>query len=736
MCLRREADPLPLDVLPDVAPLLARLERGGVLDGAELREVQRLLEVARGLRRFLGRRRTRCPALWMACRTDPSLDESLELLGEHIEPDGRLSDRASPTLRELRSEVAALRGRIVGRLEAILQKQADLFSDRFYTQRDGRYVLPLRADAPRRFPGIVHGTSGSGATLFVEPRSLVSLGNALKVAEGRLHREEARILAALSDRLRERLPSIRHAVEAVDHADLRDAMARFGERIGGRVLELDEMPRVELLEARHPLLVWESSEEDQGVVANDVRLRSGEVLLLSGPNAGGKTVVLKTLGLAALSARAGIPFPCAEGSRIGLFVPVLADVGDHQSTERNLSTFSAHVRRIARILHDAGPGALVLLDELAASTDPREGAALARAVLEHLETQGAATAVTTHYEDLKLTAEMRAAWRNASVGFDLDAMAPTFHLHDGVPGSSAALRVAARFGMPAEVLRRAESIRPQESERFEEVANRLWRRAERLEAERSALAEARRALEARRADLEAREERLERQHREALAQEARKLRRRLTELERCLPELRGALRTRTPPAKAVARFETHLREARDALEAADDTANAVPLEEAPPILREGAAVWVERLRTVAHVRSVEADGRVRVEAGAMRLWVDASELRAVRRGAPGRPRPVSLPSQSESSRPPSEGLERRVDLRGCRVEEALQRACREVDAGLMEGAPRVVLRHGTGTGALREALRHQLPGRLTYEVRVRPGSRDEGGEDVTVVELP
>ncbi len=732
MRLRQQGEPLPLDVLPETAPLLARLQRGGDLDGPELRDVQRMLETSRALRRFLRRRRDRCPALWAACRTDPSLDELTDLLGEHLESDGRLSDRASPTLRSLRAEVSALRQRIVGRLESILQRQSELFQDRFYTQRDGRYVVPLRADTPRRFPGIVHGTSGSGATLFVEPQPLVPLGNALKVAEGRLRREEARILAALCDRLRDRLTSLQHAAEALDHADLRDAMARFGERTGGRVLDLTDDPLLELREARHPLLLQEA-EGPERVVANDLILRAGEVWVLSGPNAGGKTVVLKTLGLAALSARAGIPFPCAEGSRIGLMAPVLADVGDHQSTERNLSTFSAHARRVASVLREARHGTLVLLDELAASTDPHEGAALARAVLERLAELGAAVAVTTHYEELKVAAELASSWRNASVGFDLQSMKPTFRLHDGIPGASAALRVAARFGIPTEVIQRAAAIRPHESGRIEEVARRLQERAVRIEAERAELREQHRDLGALRQDLERQRQSLERREREALSEKARKIRRRLAEVEHTLADARAALREEKPSAKAIARFETALRRARTHLEEAE--ALPSPEEVSAPVSPEvGRTVWVERLRAHARIQHVDPHGRVQVVAGAMRLWVDATELRDVRTRSEASPL-HGRHRDTEAARHTPAAAERCVDLRGRRVEDALREACREVDLGLAEGAPRIVLRHGVGTGALREALRRQLPDHLPYAVRIRPGYRDEGGDEVTVVEL-
>ncbi len=739
MGLRAAGEPLPLDAIPEVAPHLLRLERMAPLDGPALRDVQRLLEVARGLRRHLGKRRARCPALWAACATDPSLDALRDLLAEHLEPDGRLSDRASPTLRALRGEVSALRQRIVGRLETILQKQAELLSDRFYTQRDGRYVVPVRTDAPRRFPGIVHGTSSSGATVFVEPQAIVGLGNALKVAEGRLQREEARLLAVLSDRVRERLAEVRAAAQAVDHADLRDAMARFGERIDGRLPELVEQDVLELARAAHPLLLLDAEGTGRAVVPNDLRLRGGEALVVSGPNAGGKTVALETAGLAALCVRAGVPFPCAEGSRVGFFGAVLADVGDHQSTERNLSTFSAHVRRLAAIVEHAGPGTLVLLDELAASTDPVEGAALAGAVLERLCERRAAVAVTTHYEALKLAAERRERWRNASVGFDVEGMRPTFQLRDGVPGSSAALAVARRFGLPADVVERAESLRGTDSAHFERVVEQLQRRADELDAERAALATARAQLEAQRSRLAQRRTELEAEMQRAAQRAVDEAERLAAELRVQVREVERLLRERRPPTKAVARAVRLASEASERLSRVQGTEG--PVAGAGPTgvaaLEVGAEVWVEPLRSVATVRKLGEDGRVQVVAGPMRMWVDRGDLHAVRGAPRGRASTPGRGAAASGGNGASAGgaLERTVDVRGQRLAEALEQVVRAVDEALAEGADRVVVQHGLGTGALRDGLRARLPQALPYSHRLRPGVRDEGGDGVTVVEL-
>jgi len=532
LALLREGEALPLDGLRDVREHLARVERGGALDGPALRDITSSLGAARSLRRFLARRRGTMPLVSAACAFDPTLDALQEELADHVEPDGTLADGASPELRRLRGEVSALRERIVNRLEQLLQKEAALVQDAFFTDREGRYVVPVRRDAHERVPGIVHGTSQSGASIFVEPTAIVPLGNRLKVAEGELEQEVARILAALSDRVRERIPETRAAADSLDHADLRQASARLARDLRATVPDVPDAPTVRLRAARHPLLVI----DEPTVVPNDLELAGGEGLVISGPNAGGKTVALKTLGLAALFTRAGIPFPADEGSVCGFFDPVLTDVGDDQSLDRKLSSFSAHVTNLAAMLDRADRRTLVLLDELAGSTDPQEGAALACAVLEALCARGAAVAVTTHYEPLKALALRRDHLRNASVGYDLARMEPTFQLTLDQPGVSSALVVAARYGIPGPVIDAARDALPEQSRDFDALVRALDDQRRQLEgAQRHAEAaqqEAERARQAVASELAALKER----DRKALGDEAAKLR---DEVRRARSDLRA-----------------------------------------------------------------------------------------------------------------------------------------------------------------------------------------------------
>ena len=629
--LLRDGEPVPLEGICFIEPALQRLEREGVLDGASLRDIKSTLRAAASLRRFLAQRKTQVPYLDRSCHVDPTLDGLEDEIGMSIADDGSILDSASAELAHLREEVGNLRGRIVRKLEELIQKRSPILQDSFYTVREGRYVLPVRSDAHERFHGIVHGSSASGATVFVEPRELVERGNRLKMAQAELEREERRILAAVSDLLRQQVPQLRAAAEALDHADLRAAGARLAVDLDGRFLELSEAPRISLRGARHPLLVLRGLD----VVPNDIALGGREALVISGPNAGGKTVALKMLGLASLMTRAGLPFPAGEGSVCGFFSPVLAAVGDEQSLERSLSTFSAHLVTLKGVLDAATERVLVLLDELAGATDPEAGAALACAVVTHLVDAGAAVAVTTHYEALKALASERDDMRNVAVGFDFEEMAPTFRMRVGVPGSSNALEVARRYGIPAAVVEEARRVLPEHSQSFEKLVAELEAATEgardqqaAVERERAELATANAKLARRRQALEAREAR-------GLGEEATRLLAEVRELHRQIDDAKKALRDRAS-VEALTAAQDATREGGGLLGELDRRRRALepdPIETDeldPKTLSIGDQVWVERLRSTAEVVEVASRGKVRVAAGMMKLWVDATDLRSVR----------------------------------------------------------------------------------------------------------
>jgi DNA mismatch repair protein MutS2 len=730
-------DPMPLEGIAEITRSLQHLEREGVLDGAALKDIRMTLRAAGALRRFLGQRKTAAPFLYEACAIDPTLHRLEEELAMSVGDDGSILDSASAELAHLREEAANLRARIIRRLEDIIQKRAAILQDSFYTIREGRYVLPVRADAHERFHGIVHGSSASGATIFVEPRELVERGNRLKMAQAELEREERRILGVLSELLRQYVPQLRAAAQALDHADLRNASARLAVDLRARFIALCAEPRISLRGARHPLLVIRGLQ----VVPNDLDLSGGEALVISGPNAGGKTVALKMLGLAALMIRAGLPVPAEEGSVCGFFAPVLATVGDAQSLERNLSTFSAHLVTLASVLDQARDRVLVLLDELAGSTDPEAGAALACAVIKALVERGAAVAVTTHYEALKALAADRSDMRNAAVGFDFARMEPTFHLTTGVPGGSNSLEVARRYGIPAAIVEDARRMLPEHSRAFEALVAKLDAATNAANRERAALAEQLELARQERAALETRRQALDAREAKGLGQASQRLIDQARELQSRLDQAKKELRNR-PAAEQAAVAAGALREAGALLGALDAHRRSLEPEPArtsaidPEAIRIGDRVWVDRLRSAAEVIEGPARGKVRVAAGMMKLWVDVVDLRAIEQTAEARaPQPAVISGAHPEAPHGVRTSDNTLDVRGLRAEEAVALAQAFLDRMYGAAEPTAYIVHGVGSGALREAIRDLLSRDEAYVAGFREGAQDEGGPQVTVVSL-
>ena len=734
---------VPLEGHRELGPLLLRVERAASLDAPELRDVMLVLQAARSLRLFLAARKERMPTLHQACALDPSLDVLRDELGSAIENDGTLSDHASAELRRLRTETANLRARIVQRLDQMLHEHSAILQDSFHTQREGRYVLPVRRDAHEKLKGIVHGTSASGATVFVEPRALVGQGNRLKMAQAEMVREEARILAELSELVRERLASLRAAIDALDHADLRQATARLGLDLRGTIVTVPDEPRIQLHAARHPVLLLEGID----VIPGDLELAAGEGLVLSGPNAGGKTVALKMLGLAALFVRAGIPVPADEGSQCGFFDPVLSDVGDDQSLQQSLSTFSAHVTHIARIVSASGPGSLILLDELAGGTDPVEGAALAAAILAALLDRGAAVATTTHYAPVKAFAATDPRLRNVAVGFDVANMAPTFELHEGVPGVSSALAVARRFGIDDSILADAEARLPDRGHAFEELLEALQRERDALAKRADGVAKQEASAEAALAAAEKVRQQALAERKQVLDDEARQLRAELRSARKALKTARATLRSRSEEETVAA-----LREELDrasAVEAKGPRPTMVaPDDDGRPAvsgLEVGQRVYVPHMRSEAKVLELSEEkgvAKARVIAGALKLWVDIAKLRrADASDANGRASSAMGDAsgggdvQAAPAPHPVKTSDNTLDVRGMRVDDALTMTVSFLDRMYGASEPAAYILHGVGTGALRDAIRAQLGDDEQYVASYRGGSREEGGDRLTVVTL-
>lgn len=746
-------EPLPTAALDDVGSALGRVGANGVLAPAELREIGRALASARALRRFLGSRRARLPALHAVCSSDPTLDDLADELSAAFDPDGTLSDRASPRLKELRGQYHAARQRMLSRLEDLMAKYEAILQDRFVTEREGRYVVPVRSDAHERFPGIVHATSASGATLFVEPRAVIPMGNRLKVLEAEVQREEQAVFARLSALVGDSLASVTAAVDALTRADVRHATARLTRDLRLVFPRVTDEARIELFEARHPLLLLDSAKlpeaglgivvDWEAVIPTELSIAARSAVVVSGPNAGGKTVALKTMGLAALMIRAGLPVACSASSVVGIFDVVLTDVGDDQSLVKSLSTFSAHVRNLAHILTETEPGALVLLDELAGGTDPREGEALAAGMLDSLTARGGAVVVTTHYEGLKALALADARFQNASMGFDLSTMSPTFRLALGIPGSSSALEVARKLGLPSTVIDRAERFLSREDVHFETVVRKLNDERAALELARAAAdrreAEADELRRALAAELRAVKER-EQRH---VSREAETL---LGAVRRAKEELREAqakLRAKKLDATLVKQAETAIDRVASQIALGgplDPSALAAPPPPAPTAgaLKRGAKVWVARLRAEAEVLEVLADGSARVQAGPLKLVVEAPELRPAAQAEPDHRRKTSGPGRPSGDPPGLDAAfqtpDNTCDLRGLRTDDAVAMAVTFLDRSINAERRVCFLLHGHGAGAVKDALRHELES-SPYVRYFRPGRPAEGGDGVTITWL-
>ncbi len=741
--LLASGDPLPDGATSVVSSSIDRVRAGGVLGPVELRDIARLLSYARILRRYLHVHRDRSPRLFEACMTDPHLDPVEREIAEAFDDDGSLSDRASDRLRELRGERQAARARLIRKLEDVMQRYEATLQDSFFTEREGRFVLPVRSDSHERFTGIVHGTSLSGQTLFMEPRGIIPLGNRLKVIDADIDREQNAVYARLTASLTDVIASIADAERALAHAELRAACARLAVDLRLTFPEVVDEPSLDLIAARHPLL------ELDGVVVvpSDVRVTAAHALVISGPNAGGKTVVLKTLGLCALMLRAGLPLPCKADSRVGIFETVATDVGDEQSIAKNLSTFSAHVTNLVSILNAASRGVLVLVDELATGTDPRQGEALASSVLDSLCSRGAAVACTTHYEGLKALALGDARFQNASVGFDLPTISPTFKLLMGIPGTSSALAIARRFGMPSLVIDRAERFLGTEDRNFEDLVRKL-------NDERRALELARASVERESAELVATQKKLQGELLDLRARERKLISKETESLLGAVRRAREELRSAEQRLRSRKLDEPRLREASKIIERVaskvavggelEPPQTAGKMEHATPVdgakLHKGMRVYVPRIRAEAQVLDWNSDGQVRVVAGAVKLTVSQYELRSADVAEPAgqasrseRRAAVTFDAASDPEQP-IQTSDNRCDLRGLRVDEAVMMAEQFLDRALNDGRRVAFLIHGHGTGALRDAVRDLLRTSL-YVLRFRAGEPSEGGDGVTVVWL-
>jgi DNA mismatch repair protein MutS2 len=735
-------DPPPSLPAEPFSQWLTRVRGEALVPAEGLRSLAHNLKLFVSLARYLDNRRDTCPhnaALVLPADAGISplaLSRLASEIDTTFEPDGSISDNASPELGRLRRRVTSLRAELLDVIDGIAEKESDILQDKTVTLRNDRFVLPVRTDAHRRLRGIVHGSSGSGATVFVEPESVVGLGNEIMLAREDVAREERRILASLSAAVRDQLEVVSFACESIVAADVRIACGRLCDDLRCCVPQPSARGEILLRSARHPLLLLDGVQ----VVPNDIFIESGRAVVISGPNAGGKTVVLKTLGLCGLMLAAGLPIPVDPDSKMSVPQSLLTDIGDDQSLEKSLSTFSAHMSNIALILGAARRGSVVLLDELAAGTDPAEGAGLARALLEHLCSTGAATMATTHFDALKSSANSDERFVNAAVGFDPGSMRPTFQLRQGTPGASSALAVARRYGVPEPVVLRAQELLPQAMRELalavsalEDERQKYETLRETVESEKAVLESQKRLVAAELAKLRQRQEKI-------VDDEARAL---WEDIQRAREQVRAAaarMRANKGDAQAIASARKAVEDAAGKLLPGGAFEERVQgdlpgVKAIASALEVGARVYVVSLGKEGRVSTAAKDKRLFVEVGSLRTLVKVEDLRLLPRAQ--RPTTSSGGRQTQSTAATagsSDGglrtSENTLDLRGMRVDEALDAVDVFLDRAIQCDWNGIFVLHGHGTGALRGAVRAHLKGHALVS-EARPGEPSEGGDGIT-----
>jgi DNA mismatch repair protein MutS2 len=722
-------DRIPLGGIYDIREAVKRAALGGVLSPTELLEIGSTFRASRLMKEFLAQQAEKDVLVVEWGRNlvaFPGLERELERC---FGPNGEILDNASPKLRSLRSQIKTNQNRIRDKLNSIIHNSdnAKYLQDLLVTLRNERYVIPVKQEFRNLFPGIVHDHSASGATIFVEPLAVVELNNQLSLVESQEAEEVSRILAELSGKIQTIKDSLQMAVTILARLDLAFAKARYSLETAAAEPDLNTQGTVILKSARHPLITGK-------VVPITLELgQNFDTLVITGPNTGGKTVTLKTVGLLTLMAQAGLHIPAASGSSIALFQEILCDIGDEQSIEQSLSTFSSHLTQIVKILAAArGPESLVLLDELGAGTDPSEGAALAMSILTHLHHLGVRTVATTHYSELKAFAYNTPGIENASVEFDIETLRPTYHLMIGLPGSSQAFEIALKLGIAPRLIQSAREFISAESAKVEEVLKEI-------ETDRRKAREDRLSGEAARLKGEELKSRYETELAKLKEQKATLLRQAKAEARELLLETRRdsenlLRRIREGPPEKV---NTIVNEARKRINANLDQMAEKPVQSPPhqtvkaETLKVGDRVRALALNQIGTVLEVNSDN-VTVQLGILKVNLSFNELGPV--DEPKIKTPASFHKTGVSGLETATRIATEISLRGLNVDEALYQLEKYLDQAILAGIPNFRVIHGKGTGVLRQAVQKYLKDHPAVQ-SVAFAEQNEGGFGATIAVL-
>ncbi len=728
----RKGSPALSEVKP-VGASLQRADMGGSLNTVELLAIAAVLRAARGAREYAGDGEGGCIAhLFRSLTANRFLEDKIT---GSIPAEGEIADAASPELADIRRKMRATASKVRDILQRLISSnQSKYLQESIITQRNDRFVVPVKSEHKNDIPGLVHDVSASGSTFFIEPMGVVKANNELRELHAAEEKEIDRILAALS------AECAAHREDIAQDYDLLVMLDEIFAR-GKLSIRMDAAPprltarTVSLRRARHPLL------DPKKAVANDLFLGERfDTLVITGPNTGGKTVTLKTLGLLTLMAQCGLHIPASADSSVAVFERVLADIGDEQSIAQSLSTFSSHMTNIVGILKEAGERTLILFDELGAGTDPVEGAALAAAVIEEARSLGALVAATTHYAELKVYAMTTPGVENASCEFDVDSLAPTYRLLIGIPGKSNAFAISRRLGLSEHIIDRAAERVSAENVRFEDVLTQLDRQRREMEKEQEEAARLRRETEE--------SAKLAREYRAQIEAEKAKAREKAqAEARAILDEARTAadqvfkelneMRRRQRKEEDWQRVNEERSGLRQRLNEAEAGLGAEPDLPAPPPTRparEGDTVELIKMGgTRAQVLSVGKDGSLQLQAGILKVSAKQDEVRVVEGAEHSRKEAQRVMARAEHKLR-TLGASPEVDLRGMMTDEAVGALDLFLDNAVMGKLETVTVIHGKGTGAVRKAVREHLR-RSPYVKSFRPGRYGEGEDGVTVVEL-
>lgn len=723
-----------------VAEALERADRGGALNNRELLIIADLLTAARRAREYFNAdaaEKTAIDHLFLSLHGNRFLEEKIKRC---LPDEDTVADAASSELADIRRHMRAAQAKSRQILQKIISSPTygKILQETIITQRDGRFVVPVKAEHKGDLPGLVHDVSATGATLFVEPMGVVQANNEYVELEAKEQKEIERILAELSAEAAAHREDIQWDYDTLVHLDLIFARGQLSYRMNGVRPEIRRDGAIHLRKARHPLL------DPKKAVPIDLELgESFDTLVITGPNTGGKTVSLKTLGLLTLMVQCGLHIPAADRSAVSVYERVLADIGDEQSIEQSLSTFSAHMVNIVAILKEADRRSLVLFDELGAGTDPVEGAALAIAVIQQVRQAGARVAATTHYAELKTFAMTTAGVENASCEFDVETLSPTYRLLIGIPGKSNAFAISQRLGLPETVITAAKEQMNGESVRFEDVLTQLEAKRQALEKREQ---EAERLYRQREEDArKAREfrEQMERAKENARsrgeAEAKRILRDARTAADQVFSELSEMRKAQAKAERSMnenearAALRRRLNEAEEAVSKRDARQEPIPKPSRP--IRKGDLVELPGVKTPAEVVSVGSDGMLQLKAGILKMKSRADEVRLIEddeRAARKKQPPV--PIRQSAGRALRSSAARELDIRGLETLEAEGVVENFLSAAVMGKLETVVIIHGKGTGALRKAV-HDILRRNKAVKSFRLGVYGEGESGVTVVTL-